>query len=196
MTSMNFEDIRRDLEKHLSHGRYVHVLGVVSEAEKLAVKYGADPSKARMAALVHDSAKELPLEEMQKLVHSKGWYPDACVMANGSLLHGPAGSALAAKKYGIQDPEILMAVYYHTTGRPGMALLEKIIFLADYIEPSRHFPGVDEIREAAYQDLDQGVLQGYISTMSHLLRQHQYIYEMTFQGYNDMILSAKQGKRA
>lgn len=94
---MNFEEIQKDLEKHLSHARYIHVLGVVSEAEKLALQYGADPEKARTAALVHDCAKELPLPDMQKLVHSRGWYPDDYVMNNGSLLHGPAGSALAAK---------------------------------------------------------------------------------------------------
>ena len=191
---MNFEEIQKDLEKHLSHARYIHVLGVVSEAEKLALQYGADPEKARMAALVHDCAKELPLPDMQKLVHSRGWYPEDYVMNNGSLLHGPAGSALAAKKYGIQDSDILMAVYYHTTGRPGMAQLEKIIFLADYIEPSRHFPGVEEIRNEAYKNLDQGVLKGYESTISHLLSQHQYIYEMTFKGYNDMILSSAKRK--
>ena len=115
-------------------------------------------------------------------------------MANASraLLHGPAGSILAETKYGITDSAVQSAVYFHTTGHPDMTLLEKIIFLADYIEPSRDFPGVEKLRKLAEIDLDEALLAAYDSTISHLLDQKAYIYDLTFMGRNDLILKLKE----
>ena len=113
---------------------------------------------------------------------------DKYVLSSKALLHGPVGSILCETKYGIDDKDIKSAIFYHTTGRTNMTLLEKIIFLADYIEPSRDFPGVDTIRKLAEKDLNQAVLSAYNSTIKHLIDQDAYIYDLTFLGRNDMVL--------
>ena len=109
------------------------------------------------------------------------------MLGSRALLHGPAGSVLAKTAFGIDDEEIRGAIYYHTTGRVGMTLLEKIVFLADYIEPNRDFPGVEDLRLLAEKDLDEAVLAAYDSTISHLIDQEAYIYGLTFLGRNDMV---------
>lgn len=185
---MTLDDIKKDLKKRLSEKRYVHSKGVSQLAEKLAKAYGADPDKARLAGLVHDCAKELSLPDMQALVKGKGLALDDYMMGSRALLHGPAGSVLAEKAYGITDKDILSGVYYHTTGCPDMTLMEKIIFLADYIEPSRDFPGVDHLRKTAFKDLDAALIEAYDDTLRHLLDQHQYVYTLTLAGRNDLIL--------
>ena len=91
-------------------------------------------------------------------------------------------------KYGIKDKEIRNAIFFHTTGHSRMTLMEKIIFLADYVEPSRNFPGIEVIRQAAGIDLDKALLAAYDSTISHLIDQQEYIYDLTFLGRNDLIL--------
>lgn len=187
---MEFEEIQKDQKRRLSSKRYIHVLGVTEAAGRLADRYGADREKARLAGLVHDCAKEFTLEEMQDIMKRSGHIPDDRLMRSKALLHGPAGSVLAQERYGITSPDILSAVYYHTTGRENMSLMEKIIFLADYIEPSRKFPGVDDIRKVAFSSLDEAVLLGYDKTIRYLLDSHQYIYDLTFRGRNDLIISS------
>lgn len=189
---MELKDIQKDLQEILSPKRFRHSRGVAETARHLAEKYGADPQKAYVAGWVHDCAKELPLSEMQGIVKKAGLKTDAYLLSSRALLHGPAGSVLAASRYGIEDPEIRSAVYYHTTGRPSMTLLEQIIFLADYIEPSRDFPGVNALRKLAEEDLGQALLAAYDSTISHLLDQKAYIYDLTFLGRNDLVLKLEE----
>lgn len=188
---MTIDEIKRDLKSRLSSKRYIHSLGVAETAQKLALRYGASPEKAYLAGLVHDSAKELTLQEMREIVSGAHMTPDEEVMNSRALLHGPAGSVLAETVYGITDKEIREAIYYHTTGCPEMPLLDKIIFLADYIEPSRDFPGADSLRKLSGKDLDSAVLAAYDSTITHLINQKQYIYELTFQGRNSLIRHIK-----
>ena len=157
---MKLEDIQKDLKNILSPKRFHHSEGVAAMGKHLAEKYGADPEKAYVAGWVHDCAKELTLSEMQDIVKGAGLSCDDYLLSSRALLHGPAGSVLAETKYGIHDAAIKGAIYYHTTGRKDMTLLEKIIFLADYIEPSRDFPGVERLRALAYEDLDAAVLLG------------------------------------
>ncbi len=186
---MKIEKIKKDLEKSLSGKRYRHSGGVADTGKHLAKLYGADAEKAYLAGWVHDAAKELSLSEMQAIIPMDSpLRQDAHMFNSRALLHGPAGSSLIESRYGIEDPEIQSAVRYHTTGREDMTLLEKIIFLADYIEPSRDFPGVDTLRKLAEKDLDKAVLAAYDSTISHLLEQGAYIYDLTFLGRNDLVL--------
>ncbi len=185
---MILDDIKKDLEKRLSKKRFIHSSGVADSAVKLAKRYGADPGQALTAGWIHDCAKELSLQDMQKIVEDSGMKVDTFLWNNRALLHGPAGSILAQTKYEIIDPEIQSAVYYHTTGRPDMHLLEKIIFLADYIEPNRNFPQVDVIREKARKNLDEALLAAYNSTINHLLEENKYIYDLTFFGRNDLVM--------
>lgn len=186
---MKIEKIKKDLEKSLSGKRYRHSGGVADMGKHLAKLYGADPEKAYLAGWVHDAAKELSLADMQTIIPMDSpLRQDEPMFTSRALLHGPAGSLLIESRYGIEDTEIQSAVRYHTTGRVDMTLLEKIIFLADYIEPSRDFPGVETLRKLAEKDLDKAVLAAYDSTISHLLEQGAYIYDLTFLGRNDLVL--------
>lgn len=184
---MTIDEIKSNLRERLSAKRYIHSLGVAETAYKMALKYGASPEKAYLAGLIHDSAKELSLKEMHKIVETANLSLDSEMMASKALLHGPVGSILAETLYGISDKEIKEAIFYHTTGCPNMPLLDKIIFLADYIEPSRDFPGVASLRKLSDKDLDDALLAAYDSTIVHLIEQQQYIYELTFQGRNSLI---------
>lgn len=163
------------------------MLGVVESAEKLALLYGESVETARMAALLHDCAKELPLRSMQDLTLVD--YPncDAELLASGALLHGLAGSCMAMHRYGITDENILEAIRVHTTGKVGMSILDKIVFLADYIEPNRDFPGVEPLRNMSEKSLDRAILLAYDTTLRHLLDQGLSIYYQTILGRNDII---------
>ncbi len=185
---MKLEDIKKDLEKRLSKRRFIHSSGVAASAVTLAERYGADPDQALLAGWIHDCAKELSLKEMQEIVDSHGMKVDIFLRNSRALLHGPAGSILAQTRYKINVPEVQNAIYYHTTGRPHMHLLEKIIFLADYIEPNRNFPDVDILRKKAEVNLEDALLAAYNSTINHLLSENKYIYDLTFAGRNDLVM--------
>lgn len=189
--------IKQDLRQSLSHHRYEHVLGVAQAARELAERYGGDADQAEVAGLLHDAAKQLPLEEMQALaVRAFGrTLPDA-VMATGSLLHGYAAVAVAIEQYGIADKKLLASLAHHTTGAMQMGLLEKIIFIADYIEVNRDFDGVEKLREIAGRDLDEAVLAGYDSTICHLLEQGKTIYAGTVLNRNAHIMAMEKDKKA
>lgn len=185
-------EIIEDLQSKISPKRLKHILGVVEAAEALANRYGEDVKKARLAALLHDCAKELTLTEMKKIVEKAGLLVDPEIFNNPALLHGPAGAILAVNFYGVEDLEILEAIRVHTTGKVDMGLLDKIIFLADYIEKNRDFPGVEDMRKLAFIDLDKAVLAGYDSTISYLIKQKQSIYGKTILGRNDIIFKIKE----
>ena len=172
---MKLTDIKKDLKNRLSERRYVHSAGVAASAYILAEKYGYNPKKAELAGWLHDCAKEMKLEEMQDIIDEQNLQVDEYMRSSRALLHGPAGSIMAKTVYGIKDRDIQNSIFFHTTGRPQMELLDKIIFLADYIEPSRDFPGINII------------LSAYDATIRHLLAQKEYIYELTFLGRNDLI---------
>lgn len=154
----DLEQLRENLKKELKEGRYKHSLGVEEVAIDLAFIHGADPVKADLAGLLHDCAKHLSDE---KLIHECETHqlPISDIERECPfLLHGKVGALYGRIRYGVEDEEVLKAIEYHTTGRPAMSLLEKIIFVADYIEPYRRpLPRIDTIRETAYTDLDQGV---------------------------------------
>ena len=166
------EKIKKDLQQSLSKHRYTHVLGVAAKARELAGQYGGDLDQAEVAGLLHDAAKQKTLADMQTLARRSfgDTLPDT-IMSIGSLLHGYAAVTIAKEMYGIHDEDLLAALAHHTTGAEQMSTLEKIIFIADYIEVNRDFDGVEHLRSIAAQDLDQAVLAGYDSTISHLLDQ-------------------------
>ena len=143
----------RELETELAYGRFIHTLNVSCTAANLAMCYGFDTDIAETAGLLHDCAKCMNLAKMLKICDKAGVELSEYERNSGSLLHSKAGAVLAQSKYGIKDEDILNAIRYHTTGRPGMSLLEKIIFVADYIEPGRdsapNLPVVRALRHAA-----------------------------------------------
>lgn len=144
---------------YLKYKRIPHVLGTEQEAIRLAERYGADVEKARVAALLHDCTKKLDMEEQLALCRQYGIELDELEQKALKLLHAKTGAAIARDVFGV-DEEIYNAIWWHTTGHAHMTLLEKIIYLADYIEPSRDFPGVDKLRKVCYEDLNKGLLLG------------------------------------
>ena len=152
------EELRHIALSYLKPKRMPHVLGTEQEAAFLAEKYGADGTAARVAALLHDCTKKLDMDRQLSLCRHYGIDLDPLEQVSLKLLHSKTGAAVARDKFGVSE-EIYNAIYYHTTGKADMTLLEKIIYLADYIEPSRDFPGVEDLRQAVHADLDGGLLR-------------------------------------
>ncbi|WP_100372217.1 bis(5'-nucleosyl)-tetraphosphatase (symmetrical) YqeK [Bacillus sp. FJAT-45037] len=171
---------------HLTEHRYQHTLGVVETAKELAARFGADVKKAELAAVFHDYAKFRDKDEMRDLV--KSTLKEKDILEYGDeLLHAPCGAYFVQKEIGLTDSEVLGAIHYHTTGHPDMTLLEKVVFLADYIEPGRQFKGVEEVRELATTDLDEAIIQSLENTIYFLMKRRQPIYPDTLNTYNTLI---------
>ncbi len=155
----NFDNIKQKLKTNLTPQRFLHTLGVVESAERLAVHWHADIEKARLAALLHDCAKFMPMEERIPCCQQHGFSISDAERDNLTLLHAKCGAVLAREEYGVEDEEIAHAIIYHTTGCPGMTLLDKIIFIADYIEPNRDkATNLELVRKVAFENLDLAVL--------------------------------------
>jgi predicted HD superfamily hydrolase involved in NAD metabolism len=179
------------VKEQLTDHRYEHTIGVMNTAIQLADKYNVDHRKAELAAIFHDYAKFWPKEEMKQIIQEQNM-PEDLLHHSSELWHAPVGAYLVEKNVGITDRDILNAIKYHTTGRVNMTLLEKVIFLADYIEPGRHFPGVEEVRETAKVDLEEAVYQSLRNTISFLLRRKQLVYPQTVHTYNDIVTFMKE----
>ena len=165
---------------YLKHKRIPHVLGTEQEAIRLALRYGADVEKARRAALLHDCTKKLDMPAQLALCDQYGIQLDEMEQWALKLLHSKTGAAIARDVFGVDD-EIYSAIWYHTTGHANMTLLEKIIYLADYIEPSRDFPGVDRLRETVYQDLDAGLLLALEMTVEEMTAMGNPVHHATLE---------------
>ena len=139
--------------------RIAHVQGTEEEAVRLAQRWGADEEKARRGAILHDCTKYLTMEEQLQLCRKYGIVLDDLEQQAVKLLHAKPGACVARDVYGVSD-DVYEAIFWHTTGKADMTLLEKILYIADYMEPNRDFPGVERLRTLAYQDLDQAVLAG------------------------------------
>lgn len=165
---------------YLKHKRIPHVLGTEQEAIRLAERYDADVGKARVAALLHDCTKKLDMAEQLELCRAYGIRLDELEQKALKLLHAKTGAAIAREVFGVDD-EIYSAIWWHTTGHAGMTKLEKIIYLADYIEPSRDFPGVEELRRVCYEDLDKGLLMGLEMTIEEMTAMGSPVHRATVE---------------
>lgn len=174
------------VKEQITNHRYEHTLGVMETAIKLAKRFGADEKKAELTAIFHDYAKFRDLEEMKTIIQEQSMDPEL-LEYNSELWHAPVGAYLVEKEVGITDSVILDGIRYHTSGRPNMSLLEKTIYLADYIEPGRHFPGVEEVREMAKEDLDKALIQAVKNSVAFLMKKNQRIFPLTFHTYNDLV---------
>ncbi|MBO0441470.1 bis(5'-nucleosyl)-tetraphosphatase (symmetrical) YqeK [Candidatus Enterococcus ikei] len=185
-TTLKREELIQEVQMHMSERRFQHVLGVEEMAVALAAKYGASEEKASIAALTHDYAKERPDEEFELIIQRDGYDQDLLNYGN-AIWHGLVGASMVQRELGIDDEEILEAIRLHTTGAAKMSLLDKIIYVADYIEPGRNFPGVKEARELALVDLDEAVAYETKHTLLHLIEQEQKIYPKTIETYNQWV---------
>ncbi len=165
------------MEYELTEKRIRHTEGVVETAVRLAEKYGADPDKALLAAKCHDVCRKWDDDRMNAFVTLNA-IGDR-YLNNINLSHSKAAAFVAKMAFGIRDEDILNAISYHTTGRAGMSLLEKIIFIADAIEPNREYPGVEALREAVETDLDKACLMSLTGTRDYVVSQEQYLDEDT-----------------
>ena len=164
---LTLDELRPVALSYLKAKRVPHVLGVEEEAIRLAQRYGADVRKARVAALLHDCTKRLELDEQLALCAQYHIALDDLERRALKLLHAITAAAVAADRFGVCDA-VRDAIRWHCTGRPDMSLLEKIVWLADYTEPTRDFPGVDELRRAVYDDLDRGLELGLRMSIEEL----------------------------
>ena len=183
---MKREEALACVKEQLTEQRYIHTVGVMETAVKLAERFGADLKKAEIAAIFHDYAKFRPKEEMKQIILDGGG-PLEVLNFHHELWHAPAGAALVKTEVGITDEDILSAIRFHTSGRPNMTLLEKVIYVADYIEPGRRFPGVEEVRTLAEEDLDLALIQALKNTMTFLISKNQAVYPETVATYNALV---------
>ncbi|MCY7778409.1 bis(5'-nucleosyl)-tetraphosphatase (symmetrical) YqeK [Bacillus haynesii] len=183
---MKREEALSCVQEQLTEQRYIHTVGVMETAVKLAERFGADVKKAETAAIFHDYAKFRPKEEMKQIILDGGG-PLEVLDFHHELWHAPAGAALVKTEVGITDEDILSAIRFHTSGRPNMTLLEKVIYVADYIEPGRRFPGVEEVRTLAEEDLDLALIQALKNTITFLISKNQAVYPETVATYNALV---------
>ena len=183
--------IKKYLKKHLTKDRYHHTLGVAYTAIALAMRYNPDTSssdfikKAEIAGLLHDCAKCMDNDKKLQICEKNSIPHSSFEVSHPYLLHGKVGAYIAKIKFDIQDEDILQAITWHTTGRPDMSLLEKIIFIADYIEPSRNpIPELDEIRQLAFIDIDRTMEKILSNTLKFLEAKGNPIDQMTQTTYD------------
>ncbi len=183
--------IKERLIKSIGEKRYVHSIGVMETAVELAKAYGGDEEKARIAGLLHDCAKYRDHLYLLKRVSDFDIILDDMMLQNKELIHGPLGAKVAEIEYNVKDKEILNAIYYHTVGKEDMTQLEKIIYIADFIEPGRNFPGVDFYREYAFKDLDGALRLSMDNTIKHLVDKGKLIHLNTIKARNYLIFIEK-----
>lgn len=186
MKKMDISKLRKEMDEVQKNSRLEHTVGVAYTAASLAMRYGADMEKALIAGYLHDCAKHMSGEELLKICKKNDLELSPVEHENpSSLLHSKVGAFLAREKYGVEDEEILNAICYHTTGRPNMTLLEKIIFLADYMEPGRDkAPNLPLIRQLIFLDIDKALLQVLEDTLMHLKESDKPVDDMTQKTYN------------
>ena len=194
MTYKEYEEI---IEKRMTSARFRHSKNVAKEAVRLAKKYGADVEKAEIAGILHDATKESSDEEQLELIERAGIELTPLERSTRKLWHAISGAASVQVELGITDPDIINAIRYHTTGRAGMSLLEKVIFIADFTSAERDYDGVDKMRKVADKNLEDAVLEGMSFTISDLAQRKLTIAPDTFMGYNEVsfIAAAKEKKK-
>lgn len=184
---MEFDVISDYLKKNLSEKRYVHTVGVANTAKLLAEKYGGNPEKAFVAGLLHDCAKEKSIEILREIIERNNDTIDTISENSNALLHGVSGAWLSKELFSIDD-EIFDAIKYHTTGKPSMSLLTKIVFIADYIEPGRKFDGVEEVRNLAYSNIDDAIIKSCSNVIIHTVNKGGVVHPNTVDARNYLLL--------
>ncbi len=182
------EDVLPDT---INPGRLKHTLGVVEAAKYLAQKYKENIFDAEIAALLHDFAKDYNEEQLREYIGQHDIIVDNILMKTYELLHGKVGASIARIEFGISNQDILNAIENHTTGRRGMSNLEKIIYLADFIEKGRKYPGVEQLRKLADENLDEAVLMALNNTISYVINTGKLLHPNTLYARNEILYETK-----
>jgi nicotinate-nucleotide adenylyltransferase len=172
------------VQQRLSNKRYIHSKNVCDTAVLLAKKFGADPKSAAVAGILHDITKECSLNEHIQLCQKYKIELDDIEKNEIKLLHAITGAYYVKDIFSIEDNDIFNAIRYHTTGRAQMSVLEKIIYLADYIEPGRDFLGVDELRQRAFENIDDAMKLAFEMSIKEILEKNRQIHKNTLMGRN------------
>ncbi len=180
------EKKRKEILERLKGYRYEHTLGCEKAAKKLAERFGGDVEKSAFAAILHDITKHISPQEQLKLCEKYGIIPCKVERMEPKVLHGKTAAAIAKEEYGAPE-DVCSAIACHTTGKKDMTLLDKILYLADYIEDTRDFKGVEKARKLAKNDIDKALLYCYEQTLGDLIEREKLIHGDTVAAYNDLV---------
>ncbi len=192
---LDIEDYKKVIKDRMSKKRYIHSINVAKAGIQLAERYGADVEKVRIAGILHDITKEMPYDEQLKIIQSSGIILDDVQAFSPKTWHAVSGSICVRKELGITDDDILNAIRYHTSGRAGMSLLEKVIFVADFIGEERDYKGVDVMRAKAKKSLEEAMLYGVSFSIEDLTQRQCAIDKNTFELYNELIIQGEEIKK-
>ena len=193
---LTYEDLEREAKARLSEKRFYHSQQVAEAAEELAHRYGADPEKARKAGILHDIMKDAAPEEQLKILEESDIILTGVQQGQPKLWHALSGAAYARRHLGMEDEEILSAVRWHTSGRGGMSLLEKVLFVADYISADRDYPSVGQMRQAAQRSLEEAIVRGVAYTLWELTDQCFPVCPDSVDAYNEALAALDEETRA
>ncbi len=178
---LSLKEARKLAKNNLSEKRFRHVENVAEAAGKLAHHYGQNAEKAQMAAWLHDIVKECSREDLLRIMQQDVIMAGVTAQRPLPVWHGPCAAIYAKHELGILDADILSAIACHTTGKPDMAPMDKILFLADIISAERSFPGVGRLRKLAYQDIDAALIAAMEENIEHLNKLHKPLDKDTVQ---------------
>ena len=191
---MDYNEILVILSNELRPARFRHCRDVSQIAVKLAERWDADIEKARLAGILHDCARNLKGEELLKTAQQYGMIPSRVESLQPALIHAPLGAIVAQRRFGVKDSQVLQAIRRHTTGAAQMTLLDKIIYLADCIEPGRNFSGVRKIRDLAFENLDAAVLSAYDHSILFIIENGGILHPNTIEGRNFLLMELKTSR--
>lgn len=194
MIILKASDYKKIIKTKMGEYRYTHSVNVSKEAVRLAKQYGCDEEKAAVAGMLHDITKELPKDEQLQIMLESGIILSDIEKESSKVWHGLSGSLYIKRELGIDDEDILNAVRYHTTGRAGMSLLEKIIFVADFTSDERSYNGVATMRKKAKKSLEEAMLYGLKFTLKDLSKRELTIHPNALACYNEIALQKSQMK--
>ena len=183
---MNLKQAKELVRGRLSDKRYEHTINVKKMAVKLAKRYGADKEKAALAAILHDSAKEISKDEMREIMRQSPQYAEGGESRPTPVWHGICASILARTQWGVEDEAILSAIACYTAGKPGMSKLDKIVYLADMTSAERDWPGVNKLRKLELKDLDAAMLAALKQTNDFVLSQGKPLDPVSKAAYDDI----------
>lgn len=185
---MKLSEYQEIIRPRLSDYRYRHSVNVAAQARHLAELYGGDPQKAETAGILHDIMKDTDPQEQLRVMTESGIALSEVEQSSHKLWHAISGAAFVRTQLGITDEDILNAIRYHTTGRAGMSVLERIVFIADFTSAEREFDGADKLKKLVEKDLREAILAGLTFTIRDLAGRGKTIHPDAIAAYNDMLL--------
>lgn len=184
---MALDQLKVELSTRMPVARYEHVLRVTETAQSLAAIYDVSVKAAEQSALFHDIAKFMDKEALRSILVEEN-LDERLLSFHHELWHGPVGAIIARREFGVEDEDVLQAIRYHTTGRAGMSTLEKVIYVADMIEPGRDFPGVEKLRELANEDIHTAMGACIHQSVQFLVSKKIPVFPDSIDCYNEHVI--------